>query len=260
MHDTITKVAFSYQRQVFAMPGRFDKATMRMLEDILEVDSSMSHTEPDSSNTRIFWLNAWPVTDETVLIETCAGNTKGSCGAQLVVARYSESTGHWVKMFDQCGAVDTILPISHNGLLDFIICDKWDMDHWAYRFDGSKFVEMSLFTPQSDYFRIHDLVSEMEGYGPIELTISYLNLGKDSMPIIVTGEGIGGKYFFTRNTYGEAVFLCEFPDAAQIDFLETEHNGMPDIRTFDTTYKYGFYEWDGKEYVRVREEKWYCPA
>jgi hypothetical protein len=259
--DTIVTVAVSYSPQTYKLPGKFDAEIEAMLREILAADSTRILTEPDSSNTRIFWLDAWPVSDETVLVETYAGEPAGSCGATIKVCRYSQSTDHWMVLRNECGTVDTVLSISHNGLFDFVIRDKWDMDHWAFRFDGVHIVETELQMPQSDFFNVQRVICEKEGLGPInlDLRLSYLNLGDDSIPFIIAEEGFAGKYFFTRNKYGQAELLFGLPDAAQIDFLETQHQGMPDFRTFDVTYKYGFYEWNGRVYQRTRDEEWSCP-
>jgi hypothetical protein len=254
VHDTITKVAYGYQRQVFAMPGRFDKATMRMLEDILEIDSSQSFTEPDSSNTRIFWLDAWPVKEETVIVETYAGNTMGSCGASIEIARYDSEVDDWVIIKRECGAVDTILPISHNGLFDFVIRDKWDQDHYAFRFDGIDIVETKLAHPPADAFEIENIICGETGFIPgiLDIQLSYLNLGVDSVPFIIASEGILDKYLFIRGKYGKPELIAHYPESYQIDFMDIHHNGMPDMRTLEINYSHVYYEWDGTAYDTTR--------
>lgn len=243
------------------MPGKFHPDILRMLDEVIGTNATVSYVLPDSSNTKIYPLNAWPVGEKTVIVETNAGNAGESCGAQLYVARYSMEDERWATLLHTCGAVDTVLPVSHNGLFDFVLCDKWDMDHWAFRFDGTRFVETELYAPSPDELEVRTWISAYEGYGAYlpDVSLSYIHLGKEARPFILAGEAAAGKYLFARGTFGKIGFVCAFPGAMQVDFLEHVHKGMPDIRTFDVNYVYGSYEWNGQEYVRVSEEKWVCP-
>jgi hypothetical protein len=259
--DTIVKVAYSYERQAKQQPGQFDPKTMRMLLGLMQIDTSRPYQLPDSSNTRIFWLDAWPVNEETILLETYAGNAGGSCGATIEVFRYSSENHAWEQMLSECGAVDTVLTVSHNGLYDFVIRDKWAQDHWAYRFNGQEIVEADFYFPLSDL----ELVAIDFDYGKFyiesgDIKISYMRLGKDSLPYMIVQTALSEKYLYRKDEYNRPIRVNYFENAYQIDFVEEHHNGMPDVRTFDAVCNCTCYQWDGAAYVAIRTERWVGPA
>src|ERR1044072_6361416 len=82
-----------------------------------------SYYEPDSANTKIEWLS-WPGEEEMVLIQTGAGYGTGSCGWTIVAGLYNGYDGTFTKLLDECGVVDTIFSIKHNGVNDFSTSNK----------------------------------------------------------------------------------------------------------------------------------------
>lgn len=241
--------------------AKFPDEIARMFHEIVPNDYGSLYHEPDSGNTHIYWLNVWSE-NEVVLIETSAGYTGGSCGWNIMVCAYDSLSSRWNIIMEDCGSLDTVHDVSHNGLLDFSVNYRWSPTS-RYVYDGRNYVALEEKHILSDSEQVAKLLGESSGYGDyLDFTyeMHYLVLDSTKNPYIVAWEGAMERCLIHEEKPGEFKLINKFVDAVQIDVLNKKHYSMPDIRTVCWDMTNVYYRWNGSKYVEYYREERHCPA
>jgi len=239
--------------------GRFPQRMNHLFHQIFPRDySGATYYEPDSGNTTFHWLNAWPDDENTLLIETGAGYAGGSCGCNIVVVKFDTVAEKWTRMVDECGWVDSVYNISHNGLHDFLIGHRWDESE-RYIFDGKAFVPLAEEIVLTDSQQVKHIIAEREGYGDwVDFTFSMQSVVLDSSkcPYYIANESALERCLIHEERPGEFKLINVFEDADEIDILQKKHLGMPDIHTPCWNGRHIYYRWNGSQYVEYKRVEW----
>lgn len=243
--------------------GNFPPEVVELFHEIIPHDvPEWTYCEPDSANTRIWPLTTWPDEEDVLLIQTDAGYAGGSCGWNIIVARYDSDSAKWNILLNDCGAVDSVYGISHNGLLDFSVRYRWSPTA-RYIFNGSLYVPVEEKITSSDSEYVAEILARECGYGSyrgFSFGMEYVTLDSSTAPYIIAWEGSFGKYLVHEESSGDFALIMFFEDAVQIDILSRESYGMPDIRTVCINMTNIYYRWNGRKYLEYKREEWHCPA
>jgi hypothetical protein len=234
------------------LPGKFPEETNDLLHLILPRDSGSTdrYYEPDSSNTHLFRLSR--DTNEVYLVETEAGaNIPGSCGWLVMAFRMKNNLPEI--FFNECGSVDSIFPVSHNGLYDFSVRYRYWVSEtpFLYRFNGKEFVEYNDPTPPSLQTLLARVIT---AYNPKDAVSSY------GMPVLFEYITLGNSTYMLARHYCGVYIVREFSSddlrvinyfekGESLDIMEKETGGMNDIKVWEGLTEYSYYKWDGKKYV-----------
>lgn len=229
------------------------------------------YTEPDSNNTRMWHEDPWvvPWREQVILIETDAGTAGGSCGFKIAAGTYDPDAGRWYGMVNECGNVDMVYSLQHNGMNDFSITDKWGQNKVRYEFTGKTYNAERVPQSPSDTDLIAVLVDrELRDYDytyvreDLLLNVEWNNLRLDSSEsrYLFIQCGMTGLFIIGEEQPHAFSLVNFFESDVEVDILSTCHNGMPDLHTFNLNYRYHVYHWNGSRYVLHHTEEWSCPA
>jgi hypothetical protein len=217
-------------------------------------DFGNPYYEPDSGNTTFHWLNPWPGEENTILIETSAGYRGGTCGRNIVVARFDTLTEKWNVLMDDCGALDSVFDISHNGLLDFTVSYRWN-SNVRYIYDGHAFADIPCETELSDTEQIRYILAKREGFQDwFEFAFHMQSVVLDSSkcPFYIANVSMMERCLIHEERPGEFELINVFEDALWLDILQTKHDGMPDVHTPCWNGTNVWYRWNGMKYVEYK--------
>jgi hypothetical protein len=232
-------------------PGKFPEEINNLLHLALPHDSGSvdRYNEPDSSNTHLFRLSR--DTNEVYLIETEAGYMTGSCGWLVMAFRIKNNLPEI--FFNECGSVDSIFRVSHNGLYDFSVRYRYWVSETPllYRFNGKEFVEYNDPTPPSLQTLLARVIT---AYNPKDAVSSY------GMPVLFEYITLGNSTYMLARHYCGVYIVREFSSddlrvinyfekGESLDIMEKETGGMNDIKVWEGLTEYSYYKWDGKKYV-----------
>lgn len=251
--------------------GKFPQEITEMFHVIYPPEPGCVYVEPDSSNTRIWYVDALAMEwmEQVLLIETDAGPAGGSCGFKIVAGRYDPETHRWQGMMNECGNVDMVYSLRHTGMNDFSISDKWGQHKVRYQYDGTTYTGSTVQQPLSDTDLIAVLVQrELPDYDynyvreDLLLNVEWNNISLDSSSTryLFIQCGMEGVFIIREDRSHEFSLVNFFEDDLEVDIGKTMHKGVPDIQTFNLNYRYNIYHWNGKKYVLHHTEEWVCPA
>ncbi|MBI3510172.1 MAG: hypothetical protein HY064_05875 [Bacteroidetes bacterium] len=235
-------------------PGKFSGDMMDLLHKILPRDSDLvgeTYYEPDSGNTKI-----WDISDdtnETYLVQTEAGYAGGSCGYTLVAVRANED-GNVQQLYEDCGAIDSVLNISHNGIRDFMVWySAWysDVPHY-FRYNGKEFVEYSNPSPADPEEEIRKVITKSDTASLLpydHINFQYVNFGDTLFTYILAEDMLDKKYLLKEINSRHYQLVGDFEADFYPDVLEHKTKGMNDLRFQNSGCVYTFYRWNGKQYV-----------
>lgn len=240
-------------RSTFIPNWKFSPEINRILCTLLANDSGNSSffIIPDSSNTRVIDIST--DTNAVYLIETSAGSMMtGSCGDYIAVVRARNSLLE--TLFSDCGSIDSVFEIAHNGLHDFTLNYRYyySLVPLFYRYDGEKFVEYKDPKPDDPYTMIQRAILEEknEDYiGGDSIQVQYVDLG--SPDFIFAKHTFTGIYLVKENSSRSFTVVNYFEDGWDVNILERKTNGMNDLKISESPYNIGFYQWNGKHYVLI---------
>lgn len=265
----IRAYCLSKEYKVVPGTGRYPAEITAMFHAVYPGEAGCVYVEPDSANTRIWYLDPWelPWEEQVIMIETDAGIMCDSCGSRLSAGKYDEDTGRWYSMVDECGKIDMVYSLQHRGLNDFSITDQSGNTRTRYRYNGETYEGIPEF-PVTDTGMIAVLVQSKLH----DSEYSYIreDLLMNTEWNILHLDSSACRYLFLQCGMTGAFILCEeqphvfslvnfFESEIDVNILPAYHNGKPDIRTFNLNYCYHTYRWDGKKYVLHDKEEWVCP-
>lgn len=262
-----TKIVYVLQSDC----GKFDPEIVEMFHVIFPFDGGGNYTEPDSMNTRIFWIDRWHFPDapvQYVLVETSAGYLGGTCGYEIKAGMYYQEELKWKTLISDCGLVDSVFPLKHNGICDFTVSYRWQ-DPVRYQYNGVDLVPTKNASPVSDTVLIAHIIDSvlktenmnyiMEYVVPrLEWTSLYLD--STANPYFFIQYGMDGLFIIREESPHEFGLVNFLEKAVEVDIQNKVHKGIPDIRTTHTDYTDRFYRWNGQRYELYRSEPWVCPA
>ncbi len=244
-------------------PGKFPDAMVKIFHDLFPIDlDSWAYHEPDSGNTTFWSLTLWNSDDTVLLIETYAGYAGGSCGQSIVVAKYDVDSASWQAILHDCGSVDTVHNISHNGMFDFTVRYRWSPPS-RYIYSGKEYFPIEQKIVLTDSQQVARILGKKEGYGEwfdFSFEMEYVVLDSGKCAYIIANESAMEKCLIHEESPGVFRLINVFENAVQIDILKKHHFGMPNIRTVCWNMNNVYYQWNGSEYIEYFREVWHCPA
>jgi hypothetical protein len=231
---------------------KFSPEVNQILNVVLPNDTEpdFRFVPPDSSNTRVFDIST--DTNSVYLIETNAGvgGWTGSCGAMILVVRKRKNIVE--TLFNDCGSVDTVLDIAHNGMHDFKIRYRefYSKVPLFYRYDGKRIIQYADPQPEDFYTMIRETIKEFKSgdyLGDDSLQFTYADFG--SSDIFMVKHSVMGIYLIKENSSRSFEVVNYFSEGCDVDILENKTMGMHDIRITEISYKIAFYQWNGKQYA-----------
>ncbi len=240
-------------RSTFIPDWKFPPKFNRILCTLLSNDTGNRSVfiTPDSSNTRVVDIST--DTNSVYLIQTRAGSMMtGSCGDYIAVVRVRNNLLE--TLFSDCGSIDSVFEIAHNGLHDFTLNYRYyySLVPLFYRYDGEKFVEYKDPTPGDPYTMIQRAILEAKTddyLGGDSIQVQYVDLG--SPDFIFAKHTFTGIYLVKENSSRSFSVVNYFEDGWDVDILEKKTNGMNDLKISESPYNIGFYQWNGKHYVLI---------
>lgn len=252
--------------------GQFAPEVVEMFHVIFPMDYSGNYYEPDSTNTRIYYLDSF-LSEEPdqimVLIETSAGYPGGSCGLNIKAGWYYPYEEKWEQLAHDCGVIDTVHSLRHSGCHDFTTSDKWGQNKVRYQFDGTTYQQHDELKPLNDTDQIVKIMNSELPYKDRDyvrefivpdLHWNYVNLDSTNNLYLFLQCSMDGLFLVHEDKPGEWSLVNFFKQDVDLDILNTVHNGFPDIRTFNLNYVYNIYRWNGSKYILHHTEEWVCPA
>ncbi len=251
--------------------GKFDPEIVKMFHVIFPMNSGGNYTEPDSLNTIIHWIDkySWSESSEQfVLIETSAGYMGGSCGYDIKAGRYYPDPGKFEQLLSDCGQIDSIYGLKHNGVCDFEITYRWQ-EPIRYQFDGEELVAYTVKRPFTDTAFIAGLIDSISGFKNLPYVNEYIipslqwyvvNLDSSSNPYQFVQWDMDGLFIIHEERPNEFRLVNFLEGATEVDVQNSSHHGFPDIRTTHVDFTDRVYRWDGRKYKLHTSERWVCPA